>query len=272
MKTKRTQTLLAAALVAALAFTATTARAEESEEALAKATQNPIAALISLPLQYNYDRNIGPQETGHKSYLNIQPVIPFSLSENWNLISRTILPVISQQDVVAGAGTQSGIGDITQSLFFSPKKPTAGGLIWGVGPVFLLPTASKDQLGGEKWGLGPTVVLLKQESGWTYGMLANQIWSVAGTANRADISSTFLQPFLSYTTKSFTTYGLNTESTYNWEAKNWSVPLNLTVTQLLKVGQQRLTLQGGVRYWADSPDSGAHGWGARVTVTFLFPK
>jgi hypothetical protein len=263
---------VAAASLAALALASADACAQKSEEELAKAAQNPIAAMISLPLQYNYDQKIGPQETGHKNYINVQPVMPFSIGEDWNLISRTILPVIDQQNIVAGSGSQSGIGDITQSLFFSPKKPTAGGVIWGVGPVFLLPTASNNLLGGEKWGLGPTAVFLKQEHGWTYGALANHIWSVAGTSNRSDISSTFLQPFLTYTTKSHTSYSVNTESTYNWEAKNWSVPINLLVSQLVKVGEQRLQLQAGARYWADSPDSGAHGWGLRFQVTFLFPK
>jgi hypothetical protein len=260
-------------MIAALA--ASTAARAESEEELAKATQNPIAALISVPLQYNYDQNIGPQRTGTKNYINVQPVIPISISEEWNMISRTIVPLVTQSDITARSGTQSGVGDVTQSLFFSPKKPTDSGLIWGVGPVFLLPTASNDLLGGEKWGAGPTAVFLKQDSGWTYGMLANHLWSVAGTSNRADISATFLQPFLSYTTKSYMTFGVNTESTYSWKTNNttpWLVPVNLTVTQLLKVGQQRFTIQAGARYWADSPDSGPHGWGARVALTFLFPK
>ena len=273
MKASYKQTIITTALIVALA-TSAIAQAE-SEEELAKATQNPIAALISVPLQYNYDQNIGPQRTGTKNYINVQPVIPILISEEWNMISRTIVPLVTQSDIAAGSGTQSGVGDVTQSLFFSPKKPTDSGLIWGVGPVFLLPTASNDLLGGEKWGLGPTAVLLKQESGWTYGMLANHIWSVAGTSSRPAISSTFLQPFLSFTTKSYTTYGVNTESTYSWKTNNstpWSVPINLSVTQLLKVGNQRFTLQAGARYWADSPDAGAHGWGARFAVTFLFPK
>jgi hypothetical protein len=264
--------LSAATLLAALAIASVDARAQQSDEELAKAALNPIAAMISLPLQYNYDQNIGSQESGHKNYLNVQPVIPFSLNEDWNLISRTIVPVIWQTNIFPGAGSQSGVGDITQSLFFSPKKPTADGWIWGAGPVFYLPTASNDLLGAEKWGLGPTAVVLKQEHGWTYGALVNHIWSVGGTSSRANINSTFLQPFLQYTLPSLTTFGINTESTYNWEAKNWSVPINVTVTQLLKIGEQRLTLQGGARYWADSPDSGAHGWGARFAVTFLFPK
>jgi hypothetical protein len=262
----------AVAWTAALAAGSAPAFAQKSDAEIAKAVQNPIAAMISVPLQYNYDHDIGPERSGHKNYLNVEPVIPFSIGHDWNLISRTIAPLIDQHDIVAGLGSQSGIGDITQSLFFSPKKPTAGGWIWGAGPVFLLPSASDDLLGGEKWGLGPTVVFLKQESGWTYGALANHIWSVAGKSSRADISSTFLQPFLSYTTKTHTTFAVNTESTYNWKTQDWAVPLHLSVKQLVRVGEQRLQLEAGVRHWAISPDSGAHGWGARFTVTFLFPE
>lgn len=271
IKTSHQQSLIASVLLAALAVASSAAWAQQSEEEIALAAQNPVAAMVSLPLQYNYDQNIGPREDGHKNYVNVQPVIPFSLDEDWNLISRTIMPVVWQSDLFPGAGSQSGIGDITQSFFFSPKKPSAGGWIWGVGPVIYLPTASDDLLGADKWGLGPTAVFLKQEHGWTYGALANHIWSTGGSG-RADINNTFLQPFLTYTTKTFTSFTANSESTYNWETENWSVPINLMVSQLLKVGEQRLQLQAGARYWADSPDSGPHGWGARFTVTFLFPK
>ena len=167
---------------------------------------------------------------------------------------------------------ESGIGDIVQSIFFSPKEPTSGGIIWGVGPVFLVPTASEDVLGGEKWGIGPTAVALKQDGPWTYGMLVNHIESVAGEDNRADISASFVQPFVSYITKTKTTIGFSSESTYDWEGEQWSVPVNFTVNQLLKFGSQIIQVGGGVRYWADSPDNGAEGWGARLQLTFLFPK
>ena len=263
---------IAAASFAALGVASAPALAQKSDEEIAKAAQNPIAAMISVPLQYNYDEKFGSRETGHKNYVNVQPVIPFSISDNWNLISRTILPVVDQQNIAPGSGSQSGIGDTTESLFFSPKAPTQSGWIWGAGPVFLLPTASDDRLGGEKWGLGPTAVALKQESGWTYGALVNHIWSVGGNSSRADISSTFLQPFLSYTTKSHTTFAVNSESTYNWKTQDWAVPIHLIVKQMVKVGEQRLQLEAGARYWADSALGGPHGWGARFTVTFLFPN
>jgi hypothetical protein len=256
---------------AAAGLSSLPAAADDAE--LAKQSLNPIAALISLPMQLNYDEKIGPDEGGEKWMLNVQPVIPFSIGADWNLISRTIVPLVRQEDVFPGAGVDSGIGDITQSLFFSPKKPTEGGWIWGVGPVLLLPTGSEDRLTADKWGLGPTAVALKQENGWTYGALANHIWSVAGDDDRNDISATFLQPFLSYTTKTFTSFTVNTESTYNWKSEAWSVPVNFMVTQMLKVGDQPLTLQAGARYWAESPENaGPEGWGFRFAVTLLFPK
>jgi hypothetical protein len=136
----------------------------------------------------------------------------------------------------------------------------------------LLPTASDEVLGGEKWGLGPTAVVLKQAHGFTYGALANHVWSVAGDDDRSDISATFLQPFFSYTTKTFTSFTINTESTYDWMDDEWSVPVNLLVSQLLKIGGQPISLQAGPRYWAESPDNGLEGWGGRFTFTLLFPK
>jgi len=270
-KNAHKQSLVAVALWTAFALAGSDAFAQKTDEEIALAAQNPVAAMISVPLQYNYDQNFGRLEEGHKNFINVQPVIPISLGDNWNLISRTIVPVIWQEDVVPGTGGQSGMGDITQSFFFSPKKPTSGGWIWGAGPVIYLPTATSDLLGADKWGLGPTAVFLKQEHGWTYGILANHLWSIGGSG-KANISNTFLQPFLTYTTKTHTSFSLNSETTYNWETDKWSVPFNFMVSQLFKVGQQRLQLQAGARYWADSPDVGPHGWGGRLTLTFLFPN
>ena len=242
---------------------------------LAKKLSNPVASLISAPFQFNYDSKIGPDERGHRLTMNIQPVVPISISDDWNMISRTILPVTSQADISPGAGSQSGIGDITQSLFFSPKAPTSGGIIWGAGPAILLPTATDDLLGAKKWGLGPTLVVLKQSKGLTYGFLTNQIWSIASVKNnrdRAPLSSLFFQPFLSYTTPTAWTYGVNAESTYDWHAHQAAVPLNFTVAKLTKVGKLPVSFTGGVRYWVASSATSPHGWGYRAVVTLLFPQ
>jgi hypothetical protein len=244
--------------------------AQDAEE-LAKKLSNPVASLISVPLQFNHDSDIGSAK-GSRSFINVQPVVPISLNAEWNLISRTIVPLIDQKDIAGRSGSQSGLGDIAQNLFFSPKAPTAGGLIWGAGPIFLLPTATDDLLGGKKWGLGPTGLVLKQSGPWTYGALANHIWSVGGDSNRADISTTFVQPFLSYATKSGTSYGLNLESTYDWKANEWSVPINASVSQILKLGDQLVQVGAGARYWADTTPNGPRGWSYRFTFTLLFPK
>jgi hypothetical protein len=186
--------------VAILSFclNAQLASADEAQE-LAKKLSNPIASLISVPIQYNFDQGIGPADDGRKHFVNVQPVIPFSLNSDWNLISRTIVPIVGQEDIFPGAGSQYGLGDTVQSLFFSPKLPS-NGIIWGVGPVILLPTGTDRLLSAEKWGAGPTAVALTQQNGWTFGVLANHIWSFAGDDARSDVNATFLQPFISYTT------------------------------------------------------------------------
>jgi hypothetical protein len=239
---------------------------------LAKQLANPIAALISVPFQLNWEDDIGPVDEGSKRTLNVQPVIPFSLNEDWNLISRTILPIIDQEDIFPGAGDQFGLGDTVQSLFFSPKAPTSNGWVWGVGPVFLLPTGTDDLLTADKWGAGPTAVALKQQGPWTYGGLFNHIWSFAGDSHRNDISNTFLQPFVSYTTPTAWTYAFNVEATYDWKSEQWNIPAAFLVSKVTKMGKQLVSIQGGPRYYLESTDGGAEGLAFRLSLTLLFPR
>ncbi len=160
------------------------APAQNQSAELAKKLSNPIADLVSVPLQFNWAQGVGPDDAS-RFILNIQPVMPFSLSKDWNMITRVIVPFIGQPSLAAGGSPASGIGDILTSFFFSP---TGGKITWGIGPVISLPSTSEPTLGSGKWAAGPTAVVLKQAGPWTVGALWNQVWSFSGRQDREDVS------------------------------------------------------------------------------------
>ena len=235
---------------------------------LAKKLANPVASLVSVPFQANYDFGIGVNDV-ERFTLNFQPVMPFSISDDWNLIVRTILPVIDAPSPAPGIASASGLGDTLQSFFFSPKEPVGGWILAG-GPVFSWPTATDSILGSEQWGAGPTFLALRQTGQWTYGALLNHVWSYAGDDSRSAINNTFLQPFVAYITSTKTTFSLNLESSYNWEAEQWTTPMNLMISQMIKLGKMPAQIFIGGRYYAEAPAGGPE-WGLRAGLTLLFP-
>ena len=244
--------------------------ASENAE-LAKKLSNPIADLVSLPFQFNWENGIGPLDQT-RYILNIQPVMPFSLNEDVNMIVRVIAPIVSQPaPLVPGGVATSGVSDVLTSFFFAP---TGSPLVWGVGPVVSVPSTSVPALGTEKWSAGPTAIVLKQQGGLTYGALVNQVWSFAGNVSRADVSQMFLQPFVAYTTTGAWTYTLQSESTANWEVNSsdrWNVPINGLVAKLSTFGTfpASYTLGGG--WFVVHPDNGAT-WKIRAAITILLPR
>ena len=245
------------------------APADEAAE-LAKKLANPVASLISVPLKWSWDTGIGPADANRNTFI-VQPVIPFSIGDDWNLITRTIIPYVDAESPVVSGSDASGLGDILQSFFFSPKAPTSNGWVLAVGPAISYPTASEDVLGSEKWSAGPTALMLKQDRGWTYGVLANHLWSFAGNDERAYTSATFVQPFLSFTTKTRTTWGVNTESVYDWRGGQWTIPINVSVSQLKKIGKRPVSFGFTARAYADRP-AGGPDWGLSATFTLLYPR
>jgi len=237
-------------------------------EELAKQLANPVASLISVPLQNNFDFNVGPNE-GFRYNLNVQPVIPLSISENWNMISRTIVPIISQSNVFIDDSNQTGLGDIVQSVFFSPKAPSKSGLIWGVGPILLLPTATDNMLGGNKWAAGPNAVFLKLNGPWTLGGLINHMWSYAGSGN--NINASFVQPFITYATPKGESYTMASENTQSWDNDIFGGFIGVYYGKVMSLNKQMLQLVGGPKvYYGNNPLN--PNWGIRANIILLYPK
>lgn len=256
-----------AVLASAAAVLFTTSGWAQDDD-IQKQLSNPIASLTVVPFQSNFDFRIGPARDGSRVTTNFQPVIPFKLNDEMTLVVRTIVPIIAQDNIFPGAGSQFGLGDTLQSFFFVP--PSVNGFTWGVGPALQYRTGTDTLLTSGKWAAGPTLVALQQTGPWTVGILTNHIWSYAGDAGRDDVSATFLQPFVAYAAPGGWTFTVNTQSTYDWVAKAWSVPLLFQVSKLTSIGKQPVSVAAGVKYWAQSPESGPHGLGGLLSVSFIF--
>jgi hypothetical protein len=254
-------------LVAAAGMLSATTFADEAKPSLSQQLANPIANLTSVPIQYNALFGGGRDGKAMASVLDIQPVIPFRLNEDWNLITRTILPVTSVDSLNNSRDHVTGLADTQMSLFLSPQAAGPGGLIWGVGAVVNLPTATDPLLGTNKWGAGPSAVGLVQKGAWTVGLLANQMWTFDGN----DINKSFIQPWVTYELQDGWSVSATSQTSYDWIARRWTIPLNVGVAKLVNVGQQPVQIQLGGIYMLSAPD-GAPRWGLQTTVTFLFPK
>ena len=239
------------------------------EDDLAKQLQNPLASLISVPFQSNFDFGFDPAD-GSRWLMNVQPVIPMSISEDWNFIGRVILPVISQNDIFGNSGSQTGIGDALVTGFFSPKAPTSGGMIWGAGPVISIPTATDDLLGTGQFSIGPSAVALIQKGPITYGALVNHIWSLFGDSDRPDVNATFIQPFLAKNFAGGYALAVNTELLQNWELDSTIGYVHLVGSKVTKLGSQMTQFFIGPRI--PYGNGATNSWGFRAGITLLFPK
>ena len=270
---ERASRMSAAMLAAAALLLAGPANAEMSAEELAKLAQNPVGNLISVPFQNNTNYNVGPLN-GNQNILNIQPVIPIEISPEWNIITRTIVPVISQPKLSQDSERKNGIGDTVLSAFLSPAKP--GHWIWGVGPVVQLPTNTSDELGNKNWGLGPTFVVLRLEHGnpWVYGVLANNIWSLSSSKQGGSYNNGLIQPFVNYNFKGGLYLVSGPILTVDWKAdsgQQWTVPLGGGIGKIFHLGKLPVNTTLQAYYNIVHPDNGAN-WQLRAQVQFMFPK
>lgn len=282
--------------IAALVLTPLTSQAQQPPAEtgdLQKATQNPVAGLISIPIQSNNNFGIGPFGR-NQDILNIQPVIPMNVSGNWNMIIRWITPIVWQpapgtanlevfgiegntpaflaaRDVQAHAGV-FGLGDMAPTFFFSPAK--AHKLIWGAGPMFTLPTATGKILGQGKLSMGPSIVALVQPAKWTIGALVNNVWSIAGPSDRADVNQMTFQYFINYNLKKGWSISVSPTITANWQASSgnvWTVPVGAGVGRVFRLGYQPMNASVALFGNVVHPAGGSP-WGMRVQLSFLFPK
>jgi hypothetical protein len=248
--------------------------AKASAGDLAKATQNPVASLISVPLQNITDFNIGPFGRDRNTVIQFQPVIPIQLGENWNLITRTIGALVFQPDIAQPNRGTFGLNDINPSFFLSPANP--GKVIWGTGPTFLIPTATDNVLGTGKFSIGPSAVALVQPGKWTLGVLVSNLFSVAGPSDRANVNALTLQYFINYNLKKGYYVTLAPIITANWNAPSgnvWFVPVGGGIGRIMRLGFQPVNVSVQAYGNAKRPDNfPSPTWQLKFQIAFLYPK
>jgi hypothetical protein len=242
---------------------------QDQQSELARKLSNPVSDLVSVPFQFNWEQNVGPNDET-RFVLNVQPVIPFSISSDWNMITRVIVPFVGQPALFEGGTPESGVSDVLTSFFFSPR---AGGITWGVGPALSLPSTSIPTLGTGKWSAGPTAVVLKQTGPWTVGALWNQVWSFAGSDARRDVNRMFVQPFLAYQATRTVTFTVQSETSADWEVDEgrWTVPINFLVAKLSTFGVFPASYQLGFGVFPAHPEIGPS-WKIRGAIVILLPR
>lgn len=242
-----------------------------SEEIIAQEVATPSPEFASLQMMYDFSQKLGRFDTGQISTLTLIPTIPIKLNQDWNIISRTKVPLVRTEDIVPRYGIVGGVSNIQQTFFLSPN-PKGSTLIWGFGPSFFLPTTTDPRIGSYQTGAGPAFGFLQTVDHWVFGLRMTQIWRAAGPVPfRGGLPLNFLytEPMISYTTDHGWTYSINAETVYDWSRDKWLLPVNFTVEKLINTGAYPISLGVGVRYYAASPQDGPKGWGLRLTATLL---
>ncbi len=248
--------------------------AQPSPDDLAKKVSNPIASMISVPFQFNFQFNINNAEGGENGYkmvMNLQPILPLRLSGKYTLINRLIIPFMTQKDVTARNQKEEGLGDILYTGFISSSFAK---VIWGVGPVVSIPWATNYALGTRKLAIGPGIVILGQPGNWTIGGLVNQLWTAAGDRSRADVNAAYFQPFISHRFKGGFTAGISSENTYDWNGKRLVAGLaSFNVAQIIKIAAKQIaSIQFSPLVFYGNAGVKKPVWGARTTLAFIFLK
>ena len=240
---------------------------------IAKKLANPIANMISVPLQYEFSRGVGRNQGGSEQTVLFQPVMPFNLGGGDTFIVRPIVAGVREVSVQGASGqpfSGYGIASVTIESFYAPN--TNSSWIWGVGPYAVSPSGNSGKFGSQQTGLGATAVVLNRAGPWTYGLLGYQSWSMGGNPAFGTQNNLYGQPFVAYTTKEALTYTVNMEALYNYDTRRTSNPLYAGASKLMVIGGVPFSFGAGPMYYVSNTPGGPSGWGARATATIVILK